>query len=115
MLDVIHVIFEENAQHSSEESAASQSGVRKGLYGLYGVVYDDPYEKGKKKSSPSSPAEYPVDDSDLGIMDEAESAKPFNPMEMKPEQKPALGMDSVTEFDPDAAKPFGNILDAPAG
>lgn len=117
MLDVLHFIFEEDSTHVSEESAASRSGVRKVLYrDMYGVPYDDPYENSKRNQAPKSPADYPIaDDSDLGIMDDADAAKPFSPREMKPEMKPALGMDSVTQFDPDAKNPFSGILDAPAG
>lgn len=102
MLDVIHVIFEEDYTNAtSGEQVDAKNKIRK-------IIYREFYEKEYKHSSSSK-----TDYSDL----EPEESKydysdvvPFDPA--KAERKPFV---PSTDFDPDAALPFGKILDAPLG
>lgn len=116
MIDVIHFIYEQDTVHTSEESIASQSGVRVALYrDLYGTTYKYPYTPKKQKTQSTSPGLGTLDGSDLGALDDAESLKPFSPAEMEPERKPTMGAETITQFDPDSDDPFGGVLDRPAG
>ena len=116
MLDVIHYLMEEDFHIVSEESMKSRSGIRTSLYmDLYGVKYKYEYVDPKKARSPYQHSYVPEDDTpdtSLGYMDESQAAKPFTPREMKPETIPYT---PATKFDPEAANPFGGILDAPMG
>jgi hypothetical protein len=113
MLDVVHFIFEDDSHYVSEESAKSQSAVRKSLYkDMYHREYKYEYKETKKKNT-SAPKAY--DPADWDILPEDEAVKPFNPREMQPEQKPTMGQETITQFDPFADNPFSGVLDAPAG
>lgn len=102
MLDVVHVIFEEDYTNaSSGEQVDAKNKVRK-------VIYKEFYEKEYSYASSSKtdysdlePEENEYDYSDVVPFDPAKAAtKPFVPS---------------TDFNPDAALPFGKTLDAPLG
>ena len=101
MLDVIHVIFEEDYTnvHSAEQVDA-KSNIRK-------VMYREFYEKEYNYSS--SKSDYSNLEPEEGVMDYSDVV-PFDPT--KQATKPFV---PSTEFDADAALPFGKTLDAPLG
>lgn len=105
MLDVIHYLFEEDVAFVSEDHAQSQSGTRTRLYqDLYGTVYKYPY-----KSKGGTNGRSYIDES---VIDEPfvqeDLPKPFDPRATAP--KPFV---PATKLNPDAADPFGGLLDAP--
>lgn len=111
MMDVIHFIFEEDSTYASEEQLKSQSGVRVAMYrDFYNKKYKYEYVDPKKKNSQYQHVYVP--DSDLGVMSEEEEAQAFSSREDLA-QKPVMGEDTITPFDPTAPNPFGGILDAP--
>lgn len=105
MLDVIHYYFEQDSVHSSEEHIKSQSNTRETLYrDLYGTEYKYKYrEKGQSNNN------YVGDLDDLPV-DEEEEIKPFDPL-----AGPPKAFVPATEFNPEARKPFGDVLDSPLG
>ncbi len=90
---------------ASEEAIKAQSAVRVAVYKLYGRTYKFEYH-GKK---PKSPADYGYDDETLPY-DTSADIKPFDP-----KTEPTKAYTPATNFDPDAANPFGGVLDAPMG
>lgn len=101
MLDVIHVLFEEDYTNMvNAEQVDAKNKIRT-------VIYREFYQKeythssGKKDYSDLEPEESGYDYSDV---------VPFDPN--KVEKKPFV---PSTDFDPDAALPFGKTLDAPLG
>lgn len=101
MLDVVHVIFEEDYTNvSSAEQVDVKTKVRTILYReFYGKEYT--YSSNKTDYSDLEPEEGLYDYSDVVPFDPTKAAiKPFVPS---------------TDFDPDAALPFGKTLDAPLG
>jgi hypothetical protein len=110
MLDVIHYMFEEDMRIPSAEVAEAVSKSRSVLYReLYGREYQ--YTVGTNKMFPGegidAPLEHDDDDDDItpfnptwGTRATSRDAKPFIP---------------ATDFNPDAANPFGTTLDAPLG
>lgn len=102
MLDVIHVIFEEDYTNaSSGEQVDAKNKIRKIIYKEF---YDKEYmysSSSKTDYSDLEPEESAYDYSDVVPFDPAKAAtKPYVP---------------PTDFDPDSARPFGNVLDAPLG
>jgi hypothetical protein len=100
MLDVIHVIIEDDLTSSQTgENSKIKGKVRK-------ILYKEFYEKEYKFSSgtPSFDIGEPLDD----FIDD--DVKPFDPKQQ--ETKPYV---PATDFDANAAKPFGKVLDAPLG
>ncbi len=97
MVDVLHYYFEEDLSVVSQEQVAAKSESRSVIYRtLYGTSYKYKVDTGIK-SSASSSSSY----DDLVPFDPSNSVtKPYVP---------------PTDFDPDGAKPFGSILDAPLG
>jgi hypothetical protein len=112
MLDVIHYYFECDLDLSTAEQAKSRDSTRELIYSdMYGRPYK--YANGSGNSiQPGSKIydEGSAGDYSDGIDADDEDIKPFNPRTEK--VLPNLG---YTKFDPDAPKPFGNILDAPLG
>lgn len=108
MLDVLHFYFEEDNTHASEESMKSQSALRVAVYKMYGQVYQYEY-KGKQ---PKSPADYGYEPENAtgSPYDTTVADKPFDP-----KTEPTKAYTPATDFDPEAAKPFGGVLDAPMG
>lgn len=113
MLDVIHYFFEDEHTYTSEEHMYSKLKLRESVYeGMYGVnfKYKAPPRKGdtgvtRYGGTPTS------QDLDFSVEDDISDLKPFNPRENQP-TKPMI---KPTAFDPEAASPFGSILDAPLG
>jgi len=106
MLDVIHYFFEQDVIFVSGEQAESQSDVRSRLYkDLYNTSYKYPH---KTRGSGANGRNY----IDPAVIDEPfvkeDLPKPFDPRANKP--KPFV---PATKLNPDAADPFGGILDAP--
>lgn len=98
MLDVIHYFFEEDLHVATAEEADARDRTRSSIYrNLYNREY--------MHARPSSRG--PQDwDNDPGLQEEA-PIEPFNPAQkIKPYTAP-------TDFNPNSAKPFGNVLDAP--
>lgn len=102
MLDVIHVIFEEDYTNAtSAEQVDAKNNVRKVIYReFYGREYS--YSSSSSKDySDLEPEESGYDYSDIVPFDPAKAeTKPFVPS---------------TDFNPDDALPFGKTLDAPLG
>jgi len=98
MLDVIHVVFEEDYTNvSSAEQVEVKNRIRKVMYREF---YDRTYEySGKNEYEVDGPLEPAVDYSDV---------KPFDPKAAA--RKPYI---PPTSFNPEAPKPFGKNIDAP--
>lgn len=101
MLDVIHYFFEEDVSMKAQEELNSRNNLRSSLYDeLYSGMYG--------KSVPSTQS------NDLSNLDDEEDfemdapVEPFNPRKPKSYVPP-------TPMSDNAAKPFGDILDAPIG
>ena len=110
MLDVLHYMFEEENSYVSEEHAKSRSAIREAVYGkLYGIPYKYKYveapQKGRLRSNTAMNDDYMVQPAS-GETD----LKPFDPL-----AGPTKAYVPPTNFNPDAATPFGDILDAPLG
>ena len=100
MLDVIHVIIEDDLTSSQTgENSEVKDKVRK-------IFYKEFYEKDYKFSSGTS--NFDLDEPLDSAMDD--DVKPFDPKQEK--VKPFV---PPTDFNADAAKPFGKVLDAPLG
>jgi hypothetical protein len=98
MLDVIHVIIEDDLTSSQTgENSEVKSKMRT-------IFYREFYDKVYKFSTanPDFNLEEPLD---MNVDDEI---KPFDP-----KQQPTKPFVPATNFDANAAKPFGKILDAP--
>ena len=108
MLDLLHFYFEEDNNYSSEEQMKSRSKVRENIYrDLYNTEYKYAVEETRQAGTSGATANFDLGDP---LEDAAGDLKPFDPLAGPP--KPYI---PPTKFDPDAAKPFGNILDAPLG
>jgi hypothetical protein len=98
MLDVIHYLFEDSAIAFSAEHFESRNNVRNIVYPS---MYGTPYKYGDKSSNGG---DYGFDD-----LDEPVNFSPDIQTETKPYFPP-------TDFNPDAANPFGGALrEAPLG
>jgi hypothetical protein len=98
MVDVLHYYFEDDLNIVSQEQVAAKSESRSVIYRtLYGTTYKYRVDTGMKSETASSSTSF----DDLVPFDPSNSVtKPYVP---------------PTEFDPDAATPFGMTLDAPLG
>jgi hypothetical protein len=102
MLDVIHVIFEEDYTNAvNGEQVDAKNKVRK-------IIYREFYEKEYKHSFSSSDDYSNLEPEESGY--DYSDVVPFDPA--KAERKPFV---PSTDFNPDAALPFGKTLDAPMG
>jgi len=101
MLDVLHYFFEEDLHVATAEEADARDKTRSSIYrNLYNREY--------AHARPSSANAAQNWDDDPGFQAEA-PIEPFNPAQKtKPYTPP-------TDFNPNAAKPFGSVLDAPLG
>jgi hypothetical protein len=113
MLDVLHVLFEED-QLVTEEVEKARSNLRAGIYTkLYGR---ETYEWGQEARQRQR---YETD-STAGVVAPTthmqaprytpQSEKAYDGNEVR-----HYGYIPPTQFDPTAAKPFGDVLDAPLG
>lgn len=105
MLDVLHYFFEDDLTASSAEQSEARGKVRESLYrDLYHTEYK--YARSGTNTVDASGTYLPKDfDSALN---EEEEITPFDPL-----KKPTKAFIPATQFNPDAVKPFGNVLDAP--
>ena len=113
MLDVIHVLFEED-QVVEEEVEKARSGLRAALYTrLYG--HED---YAWAKSGQANYTQPTFGTSDL-VAPTTQMQKPtYTPQSEKPPMPDEVRHYQYippTKFDPTAAKPFGDVLDAPLG
>jgi hypothetical protein len=93
MLDVLHYLLEEDLNVSTAEQVDAKSQVRESIYkNIYNRTYK--YSMGKSGSSNNY--------QDFDNIDDPVNMPPAN-MQTKPYMPP-------TNFDPDAANPFGNVL-----
>ena len=110
MLDVIHFYFEEDMlAASSKEHLEVRDHVRSTLYREF---YDREYQYGSSSSSTSlSPS---ILDDELGVDD-----VPPQPIDPEQESKafavPPKPYTPPTRINPNSAKPFGALIDAPLG
>lgn len=95
MLDVLHFLFEEDTIYTSSEHYESKDSMRKVVYKNF---YETDYIYASDKSQSSGSFDYGFDDLDGPINDIPDVKK-----ETKPYFPP-------TNFDPDAANPFGTAL-----
>ncbi len=98
MVDVLHYYFGDDLNIVSQEQVAAKSESRSVIYRtLYGTTYKYRVDTGMKSQTASSSPSF----DDLVPFDPSNNVtKPYVP---------------PTEFDPDAATPFGMTLDAPLG
>lgn len=102
MVDVIHYLFEEDMTYSSGEEAEARSRMRRNIYqNMYKTTYKYGYESPESKNKR-------IFDEAMAEPDLVEDLKPFDPI--KPETKAFM---PASNFDPNAAQPFGLELDAP--
>lgn len=100
MLDVIHVIFEEDlTSATSAEQIDARIVVRK-------IIYEQIYEREYKYDLSSTLSG--TDASTYPMEDEDETVLPFSPS-----QKTVQPYTPPTEFDADSSRPFGSVLDEP--
>lgn len=105
MLDIIHYYFEEDFYHPTEESALRKSALREALYTS---LYDTEYAYAIKSENSKNTELYDSENEYETLYEPEESIKPFNP-----KAEPKKPYVPPTELNPDAAEPFGSILDAP--
>jgi hypothetical protein len=102
MLDVVHVIFEEDYTNAtSGEQVDAKNKIRK-------IIYKEFYEKNYEYNSSSKTDYSDLEPEESGY--DYSDVVPFDPA--KAETKPFV---PSTDFDADAALPFGKTLDAPLG
>lgn len=112
MLDVLHYLMEEDLiRFESGEHMQAASDVRTSIYKtLYHREYA--YAVNTKSGSGSSSGTY-ADGSPIGLPeDDLSDITPFDPNGRSKSSKPYI---PATNFNPDAALPFGKDLDAPLG
>jgi hypothetical protein len=99
MLDIIHFLFEDDMRYSTAEEVQAQSKFRTNFYRLYGKEY-------KYGSDSSAGTTYGG-----RTYVPAGGADEFDPSPVDA-RKPYV---APTKFNPEAANPFGSVLDAPLG
>lgn len=102
MLDVVHYFFEEDTlRYSTGEHAEAASKFRSSFYEMYGIIYK--YGVSSTGGSSSGGRKYVGKNEDFSFDDSVSGVKNNT---VKPYMPP-------TRIDPDAADPFGGVLDAP--
>ena len=100
MLDVLHYFFEDDLNYSTAEQAEARDRTRVTLYqNLYSSSYKYTVTRGTPQSFDES--------ADTFDGPQEKLPEPFSPSSTP---KPYV---APTQFNPDAAKPFGTVLDAP--
>jgi hypothetical protein len=98
MLDVLHYFFEDDLNYASAEQAEARDRTRINLYeSLYNSSYKYTATRAERNFNEVKDFDAPQE----------KMPEPFSPAS-KP--KPYV---APTNFDPNAAKPFGSLLDAP--
>ena len=105
MLDVFHYLFEDDNRFTSGEQVEGIDKMRTQLYRLYGQTYD--YGSNGSSGSQSGGRRY-VSQNDFDF-----DSQPIMPMDGK--GQPTKSYIAPTDFNPESAMPFGNVLDAPLG
>jgi len=107
MMDVLHYMYEEDLQFSTEGELRVRSSVRESVYSFYGREY--PYKFVSQTPRSSSDRAY-IDHEDSVIDPPADTMKPFDPR-----AEPVKAYVPATDFDPTSDNPFAGVLDGPAG
>lgn len=98
MLDVFHYLFEDDMRFSTGDEAKAQEALRKELYRLYGKEY----QYGSSGSGETYGGRAYISSDSVEDFDSQPSGV----------RKPYV---APTNFNPEAANPFGSVLDAPLG
>lgn len=102
MVDVLHYLFEEDMNYTSGEQAEAKSKMRTSIYRtMYETTYKYGYESPESKNQR-------IFDEAMAEPDPVEDLKPFDPL-----KAPTKAFMPATDYNPNAAKPFGMDLDAP--
>lgn len=102
MVDVIHYLFEEDMSYASGEQAEAKSKMRTSIYQtMYQTKYKYGYESPESKNKR-------IFDEAMAEPDLVDDLKPFDPLKAPPK-----AFMPASDFDPNAAQPFGLDLDAP--
>lgn len=117
MVDAIHYLFEQEHEYTSEDHRKQKLTVREHLYrDLYDREVAVQYKEQQSNTSLITP-EVPKD-FDYGarlkdrIQSDIGSDIPFDPKKNQPKPPPKPRI-APTKFNPDAARPFGMLLDPP--
>ena len=103
MLDVLHYFLEDDMNYSTAEQAEARDKTRSSIYA---DLYHSEYKYASKKEG-SNYASGAVD------FDDPQAIEPeLKPFEPKKKPKPYL---EPTSMNPNAPKPFGDVLDSPFG
>jgi hypothetical protein len=108
MLDVLHYYFEEDMKYATPQQAEIHNNLREIVYEkFYGVKYA--YSNSETTGGVNDSSG--LLDDELNASTPVEELKPFNPRSASntKEYIPA------SNFNPEAQKPFGSVLDAPLG
>jgi hypothetical protein len=109
MLDVLHYFFEDDLNYSTSEQAEARDNMRSALYTqLYGEDYK--YSSGVSPSAEGGVrANFDLEEEIRPVDLKDRKTDSFNPaMPPKPYVRP-------TPVNLNAARPFGNVIDAPLG
>jgi hypothetical protein len=109
MLDVLHYFFEDDLNYSTPEQAEARDKMRNSLYGqLYQTTYR--YATGANSNANAKARDFSIEDEEVQPVELKErKIDSFNPaVPPKPYVAP-------TAVNPNAARPFGNVIDAPLG
>jgi hypothetical protein len=98
MLDVVHFLFEDDMRFTTAEEVKAQSKFRTDFYALYGKTYN--YAADNNSGTTYGGRAYVSDSDDEFAPTPVDVRKPYVP---------------PTKFNPEAAAPFGSVLDAPLG
>jgi len=112
MLDVLHFFMEEDlVRFGTGEHMEAASNVRSTIYK---TMYKRNYSYAVSSSSGSRSSSMTYADGSLVDLPEEDLSDitPFDPISTAKSSKPFI---PTTNFDPDAALPFGKDLDAPLG
>ena len=104
MLDVLHYFFEDDLNYSNAEQAEARDKMRSSLYGQ---LYSTTYKYSTGAGSSRAPRTFDVDEEIKPVELKERKIDSFNPaVPPKPYVAP-------TPVNPNSAKPFGSVLDAP--
>lgn len=111
MLDVIHVIFEEDMYTESKEQSEYKSKLRSSIYtNLYNRTYKYTTDSGSGKGFTTASGDI------LPPLDDEFAIKTFDPnKDIKPHKTKPKPYVPATNFNPDSPLPFGKNIDAPLG
>ena len=105
MLDVLHYFFEDDLSAASSEQSEARSKAREAIYR---DLYLTEYKYATKNASNTAGGNYIPKDFDEPLDSDEKEIVPFDPL-----KAPTKSFVPATKFNPDAVKPFGNVLDAP--